>query len=493
VRDVNRRQVLAGIGVVTGAAVIGCGGDGGGEPADAAAPRPDGPPVPDAPPAPDAAIADASPDATTVTACTSTSTMTPEQLLAHVDTVVVLCMENRSFDHYLGALRLVEGRLDVEGLLGTESNDTEAGTPVVVHQLDDFTPEDPPHGWDACHAQWNDGANDGFVTEHAGASEGDVMGYHVRGQLPVTYALADAGVVCNRWFCSCLGPTWPNRFYLHGASSNGQQSNFPVFGFANIFDQLDAASVSNLNYYSDVAWATGGYLKLGGLATIEQFFEHAMAGTLPAFSIVDPNFFGAGANDDHPDHDIRLGQALIGSVVAALGQSPQWNRCLIVVTYDEHGGFFDHLPPPATIDADPDFQQLGFRVPSLVIGPTVRRGCAVDTVLEHSSVAATAAKRWGLPALNARAAAANDLSVCIDPLRIDDPLPPPEIPPLTMSKRAFAARIASGRGASSHPELAAAIDRMQLPRGLDRRADADAIARRVLAWAERLGVVRWTE
>src|SRR5262249_24783368 len=177
----------------------------------------------------------------------------------------------------------------------------------------------------------------------------------------------------------------------------------PVLGLVSIFDRLAAAGIAATNYFSDFAWATAGYLKLTGLATIEQFFSDAPAGTLPAFSIVDPQFTGAGANDDHPAHDVRLGQAFVGSVVAALGQSPQWNRCLIVVTYDEHGGFFDHVPPPATIDDNPEFLQLGFRVPTLVIGPTVRRGCAVDTLLEHSSVSATAARRWGFPPLNARA------------------------------------------------------------------------------------------
>ena len=481
--EVNRRQVLAGLGASMGAAALGCG-----------SPDRAGDPDPDAtsgPPPVDARV-DAMPDAA-ASACEATSSMTPEQLLAHVETIVVLCMENRSFDHFLGSLRLVEGRTDIDGLVGTETNPSTTGTPVPVHLLEDFTPADPPHGWNACHAQWNDGANDGFVREHEGASEADVMGYHVRSQLPVTYALADAGAICQRWFCGCLGPTWPNRFYVHGATSNGQKGNFPALGFTSIFDRLGAAGIDNLNYYSDVAWASGGYLKLGGLATIERFFEDAMAGNLPPFSIVDPNFFGGGANDDHPDHDVRLGQALIASVVNALGQSPQWNRCLFVLTYDEHGGFFDHVPPPVAPDERPEFQRYGFRVPSLVIGPTVRRGCAIDALLEHSSIAATATRRWGLEPLNGRADAATDLSVCIDPRRIDDPLPPPDLPPVMVSRSALAARQAHARrtGQVSHPELAAAVDAARLPRHLDRRGDADAIAHRVLAWGERLGAVRW--
>jgi phospholipase C len=126
-----------------------------------------------------------------------------------------------------------------------------------------------------------------------------------------------------------------------------------------------------------------------------------------------------------------------------------------------------------------------------VIGPTVRRGCAVDDVFEHSSVAATATKRWSLDPLNARAAAANDLSPCIDPRRIGDPLPPPVMPQVTVSLRDLARRQdLARRRPASHPELMAAVDRLRLPRELDRRADGDAISRRVLAWGERLGAVR---
>jgi phospholipase C len=468
----TRREVLAGLGAGATAGLIGCRG----ESADAGA---------------DAGGPDAAPDGPSVNACTATSTMTPAQLLGHIDAIVVLCMENRSFDHYLGSLRLVEGRADIDGLTGAETNPGTNGMPVGVHKLDDYTPEDPPHGWDPCHAQWNNGANDGFVRAHAGASEADVMGYHVREQLPVTYALADAGVVCNRWFAGCLGPTWPNRFYLHGATSRGQKSNLPVVGFTSIFDRLAGKGIAATNYYSDVAWATGGYAKLGGLRTIERFFEDAGAGNLPPFSIVDPSFFGGGANDDHPDHDVRLGQAFMGSVAAAIAQSPQWKRCLFVLTYDEHGGFFDHVPPPETLDGDAEFRRLGFRVPSLVIGPTVRRKCAVDDVFEHSSVAATATRKWGLSPLNPRADAVNDLSPCIDPRRIGDPLPPPILPAMTVSLSALARRQDEARRRPpSHAELSARIDAVRPPSALDRRGDADAIARRVLRWGERLGAVQ---
>jgi phospholipase C len=488
---VTRRQVLKGMGAALGAAA--CGGGAAGEPPDGPPPPPDARPPndarpPDAPP-PDAPPPDAPPpDAGPPDLCAETGTLSPEELLAPIDTIVVLCMENRSFDHYLGSLLLIEGRA-VDGLTGAELNLAPDGSSVGVHLLEDFTPEDPPHGWDACHAQWNGGANDGFVIAHAGASQDDVMGYHIRGQLPTTYQLADEFALCERWHCSLLGPTWPNRFYLHGATSNGQQGNSPIFsGFTSIFQLLDDAGVSNRNYYHDVAWCSGGYFKLSGLATIEQFFDDAAAGTLPSFSIIDPQFFGAGANDDHPDHDIQLGQALIASIYAALAASPQWSRCLFVITYDEHGGFYDHVPPGVTTDDEPDFAQLGFRVPAIVAGPYVRPGCVVSTPFEHVSVISTLTRRFGLPSLNARAAATADLSSCISPSLVTAmPRLPPRLTPVPISLARLRARAAGGWQGGEHPELAAAA--RDLPRAFDRRADGLAIAERVLRAGARLGAV----
>ena len=474
----TRRDALKGIGVTLGAVAIGgCGADadddGMNVPPDGAAP--------DAP-APDAPV-DAAVDAPSA-----------DVLLAGIDTFVVLMMENRSFDHYLGALRLAEGRTDVDGLTGTEGNPTINGMNVPVHLLEDFTPADPPHGWDACHAQWNDGLNDGFVREHAGSSEADVMGYHVRSQIPVAYALADHSAICDRWFSSVMGPTWPNRFYLHGATAHGNKGNTPAFGFRSIFAELDDAGLTHRNYFHDVAWATGGYFKLTGNAGIERFFDDAAAGTLPNLSIVDPGFFGGGANDDHPDHDIRLGQALIASVVNALGASPQWNRCLLVLTYDEHGGFYDHVAPPKTDDEREEFRQLGFRVPSLVIGPTARRGQVVSTTFEHVSVLVTLTRRFGLTPLNERVRAAADLSPCIDPAYLDDPQPAPTLPPVTMSRTAVFDRIreraAMGPQPGEHPELAAAVDALELPPSLDRRDRPEEVTAAFLAAAEKVGAVR---
>ncbi len=498
-RGWTRREALKLGAVAAGAAAVGCGDDGvppgllddaavggspdaGALPFDAAIDPPDAaaPPV-------DAATSDA-----TETGADAGPAPTADELLAPIDTFVVLCMENRSYDHYLGARSMLEA-LGGDGLTPLMKNTTAGGLDIFVHALQNFTPADPPHSWDPVHTQWNNGAMDGFVAAHAGASQADVMGYHVRADVPVSWGMADAFTSCDRWFSSVLGPTWPNRLYLHGASSNGVKANAPALGFQSVFQRLTDAGKTHLNYFSDIAWAVGGYLKFGGNATIETFFTAAAAGTLPNYSLIDPGFFGAGANDDHPAHDVRLGQAFIASVYAALRASPQWNRCMLVVTYDEHGGFFDHVPPPETIDERADFRRLGVRVPSLVAGPFVRRGQVVSTTFEHSTIVSTLTRRFGLEPLNARATATADLSSCIDPALLGNPQPGPALPMappvnLTALRRLDIQLRAAGRP-HSHGELWDLAEAGRIPRHLDRRDRSLQIAEHWLRVGERLGAV----
>lgn len=257
--------------------------------------------------------------------------------------------------------------------------------------------------------------------------------------------------------------------------------------FQEHFDLLDNAGVSHRVYYHDVAWCLGAYFKTSGLSPIEQFFEDAEKGALPQVVFIDPHFIGQGANDDHPNHDIRLGQALIASVYSALGKSPQWGRCMFVLTYDEHGGFFDHVPPPTTEDDDAEFRQLGFRVPSIVAGPFARAGCTVTTEFEHVSVLRTLARRFGLPSLNARMSAANDLSSCIQPAYFDAPRAAVTLPVVDVPMKQVVARPVVD---ATHVELIDAMERGVVPGHLDRRSEGLAITKRVLEAGERLGAVR---
>ena len=509
-KGLTRRRTLKGMGAVLGAAAVGCGDDGSGDGvAEGSSGSSDGSGGGSTMGAAESTSSAGSGEGSTgldesgsestgepVEDCGSgTMGLSPEELLAEIDTIVVVMMENRSFDHYFGSATFLEG-LGVDGLTGRETNPRLDGTAVPVFAMTNLQPADPPHDWASCHLQWNIGGNDGFVREHEMEHPGsydEVMGYYVRAQLPVLYALADNYTLCDQWYCSVMGPTWPNRFYLHAASSNGQTGNSPESGLTTFWDVLADSGITASNYYSDLAWIWGALVNplTPFTHSLDEFFSEAQAGTLPQYVVLDPNFGilpgGEGGNDDHPSHDITFGQIFLGSVYQALASSPQWERCLLIITYDEHGGFFDHRSPGTRPDERREFQQLGFRVPSLVIGPHVRRGCVDSTVLDHVSVISTATRRFGVPALNDRVTQTPDVSSAINPESLGNPQPPAPIPMMSVS----VSELLSKRG-TGQEELMAMVRSGELPLPADRRHDnaSHEVALRLLDHASRLGVVK---
>jgi phospholipase C len=420
----------------------------------------------------------------------------PQDLLAGIDTIVVLMMENRSFDHYLGLLKhdpQYPGPQTVECLHGDESNPDPDGNPVPSYALTSRTQADPPHSWKASHAQWNNGRNDGFVIQHKGSTQQEVMGYYTRDALPFTYWLADNFTLCDHWYASVLGPTWPNRAVLHAADAAGLKMNVPfVGGPTTIWEVLPKVGQTGKNYHAGSAGIFSGLFAskvLAGvnpMAPLDDFFTAAKSGTLPPFVMIDPDYE---TNDDHPSHDVRFGQAMIASIYNALAASPQWPRCLFILTYDEHGGFFDHVPPPTCGDANPEYRQLGFRVPAMVIGPTVRRGAVVSQTFEHASVAATLRTKFGMPVLSPRMASSNDLTACIDPDAVGAPRRPPGNPPVITLPSLDA--VLGGPVVHGQPELAAMAATGQIPNQV---IDGRSRNERVLAWLEQahaLGAVRF--
>jgi phospholipase C len=386
--------------------------------------------------------------------------------LRRYEKVVVLMMENRSFDHYFGHLSLPaelggEDRTDVDGLTGNEvqfltrpgMDGREAFKPFLATntKLTDIC-----HSWDDCHAQWNNGAMDGFIQRHfldlAHRGE-DVcskrcddiknpMAYYGRKDTPVLHDLFDAYTLCDRWFASVMGPTWPNRDYLHAATSTGIRDNKRMSidddpessrEARTIWHELDAKCISARNYSIDFAWALGGlgifnivpsapfFARPKGMQRntnvlpVESFEEACERGTLPTVSVIDPAFLLA-PNDDHPPHDIKSGQAFISAIYKLLTKNPdQWAKTLFLITYDEHGSFFDHVSPPRVeSDEREDFRQLGFRVPSLVIGPYVKKNFVSHVQYDHVTFLSTITRRFGLSPLNARVSETNDVRDCID-------------------------------------------------------------------------------
>jgi phospholipase C len=365
-----------------------------------------------------------------------------------IDTYVFLMMENRTYDHYLGARSMLEG-LPGDGLTEGMSNPDLLGNAVPIWPGTDenMCVIDPPHGWDASRAQFADGANDGFVTVHQ-TSHGDdtaiePMQYMRRQHQPITNALADAYVSCDRWFASVLGGTLPNRMYWHAGTSNGARTNNEVLGGAfqgiqTLYHLLDAAGIDWVYYYGDVPVlaALQGISLTGRLRSFNaSFFADAEAGRLPPVVYIDPAF---GANDDHPPHHPLLGQQLIAAVYDALATSPHWERSMLVVTYDEHGGFYDHVPPPTAPDehASEGFDQLGFRVPGLVAGPYVKQGVVSSVQYDHTSPLKHLSNVFELEPITQRWAAANDLADAIDLERLaaGRPAPPIALPPVVLDE-----------------------------------------------------------
>lgn len=331
--------------------------------------------------------------------------------------LIVLMMENRSFDHYLGSLTLPEeGRTDIAGLPDPlPAIPDQNGTPVTSWPMDGTSPgyPDPPHGWDAAHSDYNAGLNDGFVRQYQlqypTANPSIPMGYYTRSTLPVYYALADQFTVCDAWHSSLLSSTWPNRKYLHSGKrdeDNDTQSLPPFPGFMtnpfyNAFEDTPDPEVlgSNLTwkcYFSDLPFLSFWYRfaaqhAMHSFASVVDFVADCVEDRLPTLSVIDPPFSIA---DDHPSHDPRLGQKFVGLIVDALTNSGSWETSALLILYDENGGFYDHVSPPNAFEDPPEDDPLGFRVPALVISPYAKQKFACHTVFDHTSLMKSISERW---------------------------------------------------------------------------------------------------
>ena len=394
-----------------------------------------------------------------------------------ITTYVYLMLENRSYDHYLGA-RSFEG-LEGDGQQNAKPMPNMAGTMVAPFEAEDdrnapaaaVCDPDPPHGWDAAHASFDSGACDGFVQQHQlDHSNGNLVEpqkYMTRKNIPITWALADEYTVCDRWFCSVMGPTLPNRAYWHTGTSFGINNNgevldkFAAVPVPTIYNRLEDAGVDWCYYFGSIAVVsllanpgpyaidlgpndgTGKVRRFGDAKLgVGQFFKDCEAGTLPPVVYIDPGF---GFNDDHPPVHPILGQELVASVYTALAKSPQWKNVLLVITYDENGGYADHVPPPTSDDDTlarfgvDGFQQLGFRVPTLVIGPYAKQSYVSSVVYDHTSALKHLANTFGLETLTARMGAAMDLSDCIDMERLaaGNPADPITLPVIDSAEYPF--------------------------------------------------------
>ena len=357
--------------------------------------------------------------------------------LERIEHIVVLMLENRSFDHMLGYLSLEGGRGDVDGLRVEFANEHD-GRSYPVHHLDGTAiADDPNHSGDAVELQTGGGRMGGFVESFAktledrgvqDADPGRVMGYYNAADVRVYDHLAREFAICDRWFSSVPGATWPNRLYAICGRAAGSRDDLPL-NLPPIYDQpsfvrhLDAHDISWRWYsfetgtlrFADAHYVLGhhdrfaffSHTNLNWKERLERvdveapsFLEDAANGALPSVAWIDPNFsnfnpIGFQPNDDHAPADIKDGQELVLAVYHALATGPQWERTLLIVFYDEHGGFFDHVAPPDAPDDDPKtFGRYGVRIPALIVSPWVEARSVSHTLFDHTSIIKTILLRF---------------------------------------------------------------------------------------------------
>jgi phospholipase C len=436
--------------------------------------------------------------------------------LPQIEHIIILMMENHSYDNYLGML---DGRGD--GLPRDEQNRPSStnlavdGSPIRMRHFTGTRQKGgvPTQTWNASHIQWNEGKCDGFVrsieSTLPGLDASAAMTYWDETDLPFYYGLARTFPLATRWFSSCLGPTFPNRRFLISGTAHGLIDDLP-FGMVDypasgtIFDMLSAHNISWTNYHHlspvRVNWrllsrtsglnllrvlgglvaaiipqlipamesklqTTAGLYPLGFLRSINhlrpitQFWQAARAGKLPAVTIVDPDF---GSCSEENPQDVQVGEGFAAKVINAVMAGKGWPKTLLIWLYDEHGGYFDHVDPPSAVEPDDipgqsilqrnaflrfllsftnyakkiqacddgptTYNRLGFRVPAVIVSPYAKAGHETNTVYDHTSILKLIERKWNLPPLTRRDAAAVDP---LDALDFDSPpnfLTPPTLP-----------------------------------------------------------------
>ena len=438
-------------------------------------------------------------------------------MLPQIKHIVVLMMENHSFDNYLGTLGRGEGFPLGDDGTPDAGNPDSAGATIRAYHADSTVQEDgvPCQSWSASHTQWADGKMTGFVTStEQNAPEGNraaAMAYWTEQDLPFYHGLARTFPLADHWFSSCLGPTFPNRRFLLAGTANGLMDDLP-FNLLDrpragtIMDMLTRHGISWVNYrpastdhsdlrrylryrrrrtrhhlaalgrplrktsevfkrdlqFTSAIYPLGMAGYMAHVRSLEQFFADADSGNLPSFCIVDPDF--RSFSEENPQ-DVRKGESFAAEVISQVMRGRGWADTLLIWTYDENGGYYDHVAPPAAVPPDdipgrsrvahpsllrsllkvlfpgyvrqaeqlvagPDaYDVYGFRVPAVIVSPYARPGCVLSDVFDHTSVLKLLEEKWNLPALTQRDAAATAPLGALDLIAPPAFLTPPELPP----------------------------------------------------------------
>ena len=401
-----------------------------------------------------------------------TSTPLPSPSNIPIDTFVVLMMENRSFDHYLGWFPGADGKN--KGLSYPDEQGRQHHTHPLAPDFQGCGFKDPDHSFEGGRVEYDHGKLDGFFI----ANDTYAIGYYERGDLPFLPHVAKAFTLYDRYFASLLGPTYPNRYYMWSAQAGGQTTNQIAPGGNNwetIFDRAQARGLSVGYYASDLPFAAlFGKRAIPWIRPVADFYTDASSGNLPNIAFVDPPFNGEEqgvSGDEHPHGDIRYGQTFMSEITHAFLGSPQFRRGAMFINYDEWGGFFDHVSPRFVPDArqsnklSKTFGITGFRVPGVAVSPYVRRGHVSHATLTHESILKLISYRFGLGFLTKRHRYASQIGRTFD---WDNPnfevpdLPRPVFPP------GKPCTVAAPRESKGEKREGPAIDSPQFKAYLDR-------------------------
>ncbi len=403
--------------------------------------------------------------ATALTACIPNPHNSP---LQHI---VVLMQENRSADNYLGQLNASgQTGYSAEPTTGNPNPLDPTGPAIVpFHKTTYCETSDLNHSWNGTHQEWDNGAMDGFTAANsstsASADPADptgsrTMGYYDQTDLPFYYGLYNTFSTNDRYFASALTQTFPNRFYLYAGTSAGLIRNDTFLSTQkSVFELLDQASVTwkvysdqpNLSFPS-LLFKYVNDRKAQHVFTMTQYYADAAAGQLPAVSFVDPKFLDTPTveSDEHPPANVQVGQKFVADVVNGLMSSPNWRSSALFLTYDEHGGFYDHVAPPrAPIpdniapklkpgDAPGAFDRYGIRVPVVVVSPYAKPHYVSHITDDHTSILRFIELRFGLPALTNRDVNADPMYDMFD-FSTPHFASPPSLPAATIDPAGLAA------------------------------------------------------
>jgi phospholipase C len=370
------------------------------------------------------------------------------ETMRQIEHIVVVMMENHSFDNIIGMLpHRFRRRRRVDGLpvfrgkqlafntdaQGNRIYSAHAETPCQEHGV-------PSQAWNASHTSYDAGRNDGFVL----ASGPVAMRFYDDSDLPFTYSLARHFPIGERYFCSCLAQTYPNlRYLMTGTSSGVIRTDGSTFSTpaanGTIFDRFDHFGVSWKTYFDSLP----APLVIPGVAPaarqpnfvqgVQHFIDDAAAARLPQFSFVNPEY---GTVSQENPQDVQFGERFVSKVARAVMDSPQWRHTALFITYDEHGGYYDHVPPPRAIkpDAIPPllnpgdvpgaFDRYGFRVPLIVVSPWARRNYVSRVVQDHTSITRFIETKWNFGAMTFRDANAANMTDYFNFRRADFLHPP---------------------------------------------------------------------